>query len=101
MWRHGDGVMSGGPAWTLEEDAAVRCLRRGGMAWRDIARHVTSRTAASCRKRLLRTLQEPDSRKVKWPADSLHRNREALRPGHPVLWQAITTGSPIAGSAYR
>lgn len=89
--------MSGGAAWTPEEDATVRRLRTRCMGWRDIALHLPGRTAASCRKRILRTLQELDPRKP----GSLHRNREALRPGHPVAWTAITAGTVIEGTIYR
>ena len=87
--------------WTESRDQTLCALRAEGRSWDTIAAMLgISRWAAIARGRLVGARSpEPASRPLN-AAQAAAAGREALAPGHPVSWDAITAGTLLDGMAY-
>lgn len=82
--------------WTADSDATLRQMRAGGANWDRVAAVFgISRWSAIAHGRRIGAQAPP--RPVPPPSDP---TREALPPGHPASWNALTAGTLLEGTPY-
>ena len=87
--------------WTESRDHVLRALRAEGRSWDVIAAMLgISRWAAIDRGRLVGARKPEPALPRLTEAQLAEGGREALAPGHPVSWGAITAGTLLDGMAY-
>jgi hypothetical protein len=87
--------------WTAPADAQIRHLRHAGATWDAIAASLgVSRNAVRERGRHIGARLPPPPPRPDPECDPHDLGREALPPGHPLTWGAITQGTWQAGRAY-
>lgn len=86
--------------WTESRDQKLRELRAEGRSWDTIAAMLgLSRWAAIQRGGLVGAFKPAPPPRLT-AAQAAEAGREALAPGHPVSWGAITAGTLLDGMAY-
>ena len=86
--------------WTELRDHVLRALRAEGRSWDVIAAMLgISRWAAIDRGRLVGARKPEPTLPRLTAAQAAEAGREALPPGHPVSWGAITAGTLLDGAA--
>jgi hypothetical protein len=84
-------------AWSDAQDTQIRRLRAEGASWDNIAAILgQTRWAIMERGRRIGALRPP--REIVPPHED--PGRDALPPGHPRSWGAITTGTVLENTPY-